>query len=170
MIVKEYLIRIGRNKMGKKHSKMKENFRELKDDEVPEHIKKALGKVEKSDVQAISGRQRDFVNLQKDYHENYYNMAVIRAELEVMMDQVRLSKTNEQTMKWNGMQIPDTILKARTGKKNITYIGLIHYLEGVKKTLMNDGLTEEQIEIIGLEGKYIKDFPKLEINTGEAGK
>ena len=149
--------------MGKKHSNKKGEFVELKDDQVPEHIKEAIGD---KDVKAISGRERDFVNLQKDLHENFYNMKLVESELQVFMDQLKLP-ISEREMKWNGMIIPDQVLKARTGKKNIDYISLIHYVEGAKKNLLSQGLTQDQMDIVMLQGKYVKELPKLKINTGE---
>jgi hypothetical protein len=142
--------------MGKKHGKNKEGyFKTLKDEEVPDNIKKIVG-TEKD--KAIAGRQRDFVHLQKEYHEITYSVAVIQAELECMMDQIR-TKPEDRTMKWNGMIIPDNVLKTRTGLKNIKYKEGIHSLQMLKKSLLNQGMTEEQIVIAAEDGHYIKEIP-----------
>jgi len=151
------------SKITKKQNKM---FKELRNNEIPDNIKDIL---ENNNAKAISGRERDFVNLQKDLHENFYNLKIIESELQIMIEQIKLP-LSERTMKWNGMIIPDIVLKARTGKKNVDYIAMIHFIEGMKKNLILQGLTEKQLEIIMLEGKYVKELPNKSINTGEVGE
>jgi hypothetical protein len=157
--------------MGRKRNKGAGSFRTLKPEEVPDNIKNLVGGEEKKGVKAISGAQRDFVKLQEDYHETSWQVAVTNAELDNMMKQIKMPE-EERSMKWQGMKIPDNVLKAMTGRKNVMYKQLLHHQLSVKKALLNYGLTEEQISVAGEDGHYVTEIPKKEvrkINTGEVG-
>ena len=96
--------------MGKKHNKQQSNIKTLKAGEIPDHIKKLLGDKPSEETTAIEGRLRDFVQMQKEFHETVYHVAVLGAELQAMIGEIG-NKPEERTMKWNGMIIPDGVLK-----------------------------------------------------------
>jgi len=149
--------------MGKKHSGIKTgSFKELADNEVPEHLRKAL---EKDDVKAISGRERDFVQMQKNYYLSCIGVNILGAELEAFIEQMRM-KPEERTIKWNGMVMPPKVLASHILLKNQKYVEGIHEKEGMKKNLQNYGLTNEQISIVGSDGHYVTKMPK-DVGIGE---
>jgi len=142
--------------MGKKQG----SFKEVKLEDAPQNIKDLLGKQDEGTAEKnISGRERDFVQLQKEYHVTNIGLAILSSELETFMEQVRLSP-DQRTIKWNGMVMPDKVLKAHTLLKNQKYIEGIHEKHSIKKSLLNFGLTEEQLTVIGEDGKYVKELPK----------
>ena len=151
--------------MGNKNNKGE--FKEIKTEDAPEHIQEMLGDTEKPSAEAISGKKRDFVQKQKSYYTSCIGVAILGAELEAFMEQARM-KPEERSIKWNGMIMPDKVLKSHTLLKNAKYIEGIHDKHSLKKSLLHDGLTEEQINIIGDEGKYVTELP-TKINIGEAG-
>ena len=183
--------------MGKKHStnKKKSDFKEIdiNDPRVPQSVKdkfNELGKQDEGGEAHIKGADKEFVNIQKDYHHNTYNVPIQGAELAVMLEQYKMpieisdeqldaiEKAQEHNdvcekgkemevpyidlreMKWNGMIIPTEILGFRIASKNIVYKEGLGSLEYLKKALLSKGLTEAQIKEIGEDGKYIKEIPK----------
>jgi hypothetical protein len=157
-------------RMGKKHSgiKTKGGFKEINKVDAPQHVQDMLnGGKEVTDQKAISGRRRDFVKRQKEYHLSCIGVHILGAELEVFMEQMKM-KPEERTIKWNGMVMPQKVLAAHTILKNAKYVDGIHEKHSIKKSLLNDGLTEEEIEVVGSDAKYVLDLP-VKINLGEAG-
>jgi len=150
--------------MGKKHSKIK--TREVKVKDAPQHIKDMLGEQDSATTKDISGKTRDFVQMQKDYNSVSWGVVVLRAELEAMMTQLQLS-FEKRSIKWNGMVMPDQVLRAHTGLKNLKYIEGIQQKESIKKNLIAQGLTVEQVRIAGEDGKYVTELPVM-INLGKA--
>ena len=161
--------------MGSKHSKNKEQFKEIdpNDKRVPQSVRDKLAEIGKQDEGTeahIKGADKEFVNIQKDYHHNTYNVPIQGAELAVMLEQYKLPIRDTtiptdacmvtREMKWNGMIIPTEILGFRIASKNIVYKEGLGSLEYLKKALLSKGLTEQQIKEIGEDGKYIKEIPK----------
>ncbi len=155
--------------MGKRHNKGG-SFRTLKPGEVPDSVKAKMEelKILKEQKQggpedSISGRMKEFINIQKEYHNTIYNTAVIGAELEEFMVQLKMG-LEKRMVKWNGMVMTDAILKPRIGLKNIAYKEAVSHLKYLEKALTNKGLSKEEIQGVGQEGKYIKELPGF--NTG----
>lgn len=128
-------------------------------------LKVRLDERHKAEKEAISGRLKEFINMQKEYHATYYQVGYLSAEFTEYLNQVKAYDKNadEPTIKWNGIPIPINILKAKTGTHNIKYVEAIGNLEYLNKALLAQGLNEKQVKEIGIHGTYIKE----QINTGE---
>ena len=140
--------------MGKKHSKSKGgSFRTLKPGEAPAAVQKKMEELKileeqkkENTEEAISARLKEFVNVQKEYHNSVYAVAVIGAELAEFIKQLKKSSHPEKTtnkivspreIKWNGMIMPDDVLKPRIGLQNIKYKEGISTLKYTEKALKN---------------------------------
>lgn len=160
--------------MGKKHSNKSKwhggSFKTLKPGEVPSSMKAKMEEMKIIDEQeggsnekTVDARVKEFVNMQKEYHNTIFNVAVLGAELEVFIKQLKAG--DDRAIKWNGMIMPDEVLKPRIGLKNIAYKEGISHLKYLEKALKNKGLSDEEVKKIGMEGRYIKELPGR-LNSG----
>jgi len=109
--------------------------------------------------QIVKGRTLEFLQLQRDFRYQFFKKLTFEAELDVMIDQLqKIKKGDKPDMLWQGMPIPESVLKSHIMLHQNNLHILLTELNNSRDKLKKFGLTDADLQEIIQKGKYFKEL------------